>query len=81
MFLDDVQVGPTVHWDQYHPASPSPPPPVNGSTAVSILDTRHLAMIFDTGTHNPMTVYAVSVWQACDGRDAVAISRPSCLAR
>lgn len=64
MFLDDVQVGPTVHWDQYHPASPSPPPPVNGSTAVSILDTRHLAMIFDTGTHNPMTVYAVSVWQA-----------------
>jgi hypothetical protein len=22
MFLDDVQVGPSVYWDQYHPASP-----------------------------------------------------------
>jgi hypothetical protein len=64
MFLDSVQVGPTVFWNQYDPASPSPPPPANGSTAISVLDTRHLALIFDTGTPNPMTVYAVSVWQA-----------------
>jgi hypothetical protein len=65
MFLDRVQVGPTVYWDQYTPAeSALLPPPILGSTAISALDTRHLALIFSTGTHNPMTVYALSVWQA-----------------
>jgi hypothetical protein len=64
MYLDRVQVGPTVYWDQYDPAAALPPPPVNGSTTVSVLDTRHLALIFNTDPHNPMTVYAVSVWQA-----------------
>lgn len=64
MFLDRVQVGATVYWDQYDAAQQLPPPPIAGSTAVSILDTRHLALIFDTGPHNPMTVYAASVWQA-----------------
>lgn len=64
MFLDDVQVGPTVYWDEYSPNAPTPPPPVAGTTAVSMLDTRHLALIFETGTQNPMTVYSVAVWQA-----------------
>jgi hypothetical protein len=63
-FLDGVQVGPTVYWDEYSPGSPFPPPPVAGSTAVSVMDTRHLALIFQTGTQNPMTIYSMAVWQA-----------------
>jgi hypothetical protein len=71
MFLDSVQVGPTVYWDLYNPGEALPPPPVPGSTAVSVMDTRHLALIFNTGTHNPMKVYSVSVWQASAAHNLV----------
>lgn len=64
MYLDGAQVGPTIHWDEWSASAPPLPPPVRGSTAVSILDTRHLALIFQTGPQNPMTVYSVSVWQS-----------------
>jgi len=51
-----------ISWDMYNPASP--PPPVDGTTAFSVLDTRHLALILGSGTGNPMTVYSVEVWQS-----------------
>jgi hypothetical protein len=63
MYLDRVAVGPVVSWQQYNPLV-TPPPPKVGSSAVSVMDTRHLALILSTGPENPVTVYAVSVWQA-----------------
>ena len=62
-FFDDVQVGTTVHWNQYNAANA--PPPVQGTSAYSIMDTRHFALILGLGSSsNPMTIHAVSVWQA-----------------
>lgn len=61
MFLDDVPAGDPVYWNKYDPKAP--PAPVVGSTAASVMDSRHLALLLDTGTHNPMTVRSVSVWQ------------------
>jgi hypothetical protein len=36
---------------------------------MSIIDQRHMALILGTGTEQPMTVYAVSVWQASSAND------------
>jgi hypothetical protein len=61
-YFDGVQTAsPTFYWNYYDPASP--PPPVNGSTAMSVMDQRHLALILGTGTDQPMTVQSVSAWQ------------------
>jgi hypothetical protein len=59
-FFDDLQVGQTVTWDQF--SHSSTPPPVAGSSAFSVMDTRHLVLILGTGS-NPVTISAVSVWQ------------------
>ena len=59
-YFDDVQVGHTVTWNPYN--SSLAPPPVVGSSAFSILDTRHLALILGTGG-NSVTIFGVSVWQ------------------
>ena len=64
MFMDDVQMGPTIYWDQYDPEAP--PAPKAGTTAFSVLDSRHLILTIETGTRNPLTVDSVSVWQASD---------------
>lgn len=66
-YFDDVQVGATFYWNYYDPASPAtypPLPPANGSSAMSGMDWRHMTLILGTGTAQPMTVYAVAVWQA-----------------
>jgi hypothetical protein len=59
-FFDDVQVGNTVTWVQYKQSSM--PPPVVGSSAFSVMDSRHLVLILGTAS-NPVTISAVSVWQ------------------
>ncbi|WP_428535379.1 hypothetical protein [Rhodopila sp.] len=59
-FFDGVQVGKTVTWHDY--SQSSKPPPVAGSSAFSVIDSRHLALILGTGS-NPVTISAVSVWQ------------------
>jgi hypothetical protein len=55
-----VQVGNTLTWNQY--SQSSTPPPVAGSSAFSVMDTRHLVLILGTGS-NPVTISAVPVWQ------------------
>src|SRR6202034_420246 len=65
-YFDDVQTGATFYWDYYNPNDPSTypaAPPVNGSTAMSGMDWRHMLPILGTGTDQPMTVQSVSVWQ------------------
>ena len=61
-FMDDVQVGAPVYWKLYDPQAPPPPQP--GTTAFSVLDSRHLVLLIETGPKNPMTIETVSVWQA-----------------
>jgi hypothetical protein len=63
-YMDGVQTSQTFYWDYYDLASPPAPTPVNGSTAMSVMDLRHLMLILGTGTDQPMTVQSVSVWQA-----------------
>ncbi len=63
-FMDDVQMGATIYWDQYDPEAPPPPQP--GTTAFSVVDRRHLILIIQTDPHNPMTIETVTVWQASD---------------
>jgi hypothetical protein len=67
-YFDDVQTdSPTFYWNYYDPKDVSnypAPPPVNGSTAMSGMDWRHMVLILGTGTNQPMTVQSVSVWQA-----------------
>jgi hypothetical protein len=61
-FFNDVQVGDTAYWNQYNASDP--PAPQNGSTAGSIMDVRHWALIIGDGnTNTPMTVQSVKVWQ------------------
>ena len=62
-FFNDMPVGDAITWDAYDPMLP--PPPVMGTSACSIIDTRHMAFIF--GVSNPilpMTVQGLTVWQA-----------------
>ena len=66
-FMDDVQMGPTIYWNQYDPEAP--PPPLPGTTAVSVWDSRHVILMLDTGPHNPMTIETVTVWQASDSNN------------
>ena len=66
-FMDGVQMGPTIYWNQYDPHAP--PPPKVGTTAFSVLDSRHLVLIVETGPHNPLTLESVTVWQASDSEN------------
>jgi hypothetical protein len=66
-YFDDVQTGATFYWDYYNPNDPSTypaAPPVNGSTAMSGMDWRHMLLILGTGTTQPVTVQSLTVWQA-----------------
>jgi hypothetical protein len=66
-YFDDRQIGVTFYWNYYNPNDVSTypaAPPVNGSTAMSGMDWRHMLLILGTGTRQPMTVQSVSVWQA-----------------
>jgi beta-glucanase (GH16 family) len=61
-YFDRVKIGKRVSWDLFNPALP--PPPVAGSSAFSVLDTRHIALILGNGDpNNLVTVSAVQVWQ------------------
>jgi hypothetical protein len=65
-FFDDRQVGSTFSWNYYDESKAAlypAVPPVNGSSAMSGMDWRHMTLILGTGRAQPMTVYAVSVWQ------------------
>ncbi len=74
-FFDGVQVGRyCLTWYQYNPAALSPP--VDGSTAYSVMDTRHLYLILGTGPSNPMTVYSASVWQNSSANDIGTLQTP-----
>jgi hypothetical protein len=71
-FFDGVQVGGTFTWNYYDPSLVSSYPgfpPVNGDSAMSGMDWRHMALILGTGTAQPMTVYGVSVWQPSDAQN------------
>lgn len=62
-FFNEVQVGKTVYWNQYDPATP--PIPVNGVTTGSIMDARHWALILgNSNKSTPMKVSSLKVWQA-----------------
>lgn len=62
-YFDGSQTGKTFYWRYNDPAHPFPPPPRNNDTAMSGMDQRHMFLILGTGTHQPMTVRSVSVWQ------------------
>lgn len=49
-------------WNQYNAANA--PPPVAGTTAGSLIDTLKMALILGTDATCPMTIAAVTVWQA-----------------
>lgn len=59
-FLNDVLVK-SVNYTLYNPAAP--PPPVLGSSAFSVVDSRHIVIMFDTNTSQPFTLQSCSVWQ------------------
>jgi hypothetical protein len=68
-FFDGTLIGKTA-WNQYNPATP--PSPADGSSAFSVMDSRHLALLLGTAsTANPMTVYNVSVWQNSSANDII----------
>lgn len=80
-FFDGVQVGNTCTWNQYN-ANLGPPPvdnsnPCGGSSAYSVMDTRHMALILGNGTTvsgqnpGPVTVYSVNVWQSSAANNIV----------
>lgn len=75
-YFDDVQVGSTFTWNYYDPtmtATYPAFPPVNGTSAMSGMDYRHMTMILGTGTAQPMTVYDVSVWQQSNANNLVVM--------
>lgn len=70
-FFNNVQVGNTITWNKFDPTL-NPPPVDNGtggSSAYSVLDTRHLALILGAGATNDNTVYGVRVWQATNANN------------
>jgi hypothetical protein len=72
-YFDGVALGPKFYWDYHDPdAGGYPaPPPVNGSTAMSGMDFRHMFLLLGTETEHPMTVYSVNVWQASTANNLV----------
>ena len=73
-YFDHVQVGNTITWNQYNPATP--PSPVDGSSAYSVMDARHLYMILGSGPSNPMTVYSVKAWQKSNAANIGTLQTP-----
>jgi hypothetical protein len=65
-YFDGVQVGQTYTWDHY---AGGKAPNTRGEPTFSIIDVQHFRLWFGTGTKNPMTVYAVNVWQATDANN------------
>lgn len=61
-FFNGVQQGASKSWALYDPTAA--PPPLDGTSAYSLLDTLHYAPIIQTCDGNPLTVHAMSVWQA-----------------
>jgi hypothetical protein len=60
-FFNDTLVG-SQHWDEYDPQLS--PPPVLGTSAFSVLDTRRMALLLgESNPGLPMTVTSVTVWQ------------------
>jgi hypothetical protein len=78
-YFNGKQVGNTITWNQYNRALP--PPPVDlgtgGSSAYSILDKLHLALILGGSSSTPNTVYDVQVWQASAANDISTLPTPT----
>jgi hypothetical protein len=73
-YFDGTQVGMTFFWNYYDITSPSTypsAPPVNGSTAMSGMDWRHMLLMLGTGTDQPTTVTSVKVWQASSANNLI----------
>jgi hypothetical protein len=69
-FFDGVHIpGWDKSWNHYQPHLP--PTLVDGSTAYSVLDARHLVLLLGTGPKNPMTIHGLEVWQASDAKNIV----------
>lgn len=66
-FFDGVQVGNTVTWNQYNSALG--PPPVAGSTAWSILDTKKIMFFLSGKSTNAVLFTKFEVWQASDANN------------
>ncbi len=60
-YFNRVQVGTTQTWQLYNAALP--PPPVLGSSAFAVADTRHYSPSINTCDGCPMTVHSVDMWQ------------------
>lgn len=61
-FFNGVQTGTDQTWALYD--STLAPPPVLGTSAFSVLDSLHYALMLQTCNGCPLTVHQVSVWQA-----------------
>ncbi len=68
-FYFNDQIADTAKWNLYNPSTP--PPPLMGSSAFSIIDQRHLIPIISTSTVYPMTVSSWKVWQGGVGNNIV----------
>lgn len=73
-YMDGVQIGATFTWNYYDPSDASAypaPPPVNGSTAMSGMDFRHMFLILGSDVNQPTTVTNVQVWQVSGANNLV----------
>jgi hypothetical protein len=64
-FFNGQQVGNTMTWNKYDATLPPSPEDkgTGGSSAYSVLDKLHLALILGGSTGSTNTIYSVSVWQ------------------
>lgn len=73
-YFDGVALGPPFNWDYHDPTQLSAypnAPPVNGSTAMSGMDWRHMFLIFGSDTNQPTRVYSMKVWQTSAANNLV----------
>jgi hypothetical protein len=61
-FVNDVQTGTTLSWNQYNAGQPNPPT-ISPPTAGNIMDVRHMTFTMGGITLTPMHLTSVKVWQ------------------
>ncbi|MEO6080246.1 MAG: hypothetical protein ABIQ86_10760 [Steroidobacteraceae bacterium] len=73
-YFDGTQTGKTFYWNYYdflNPATYPAPPPVNGSTAMSGMDWKHMMLILGGDVQQQATVHSAQVWQASGASNLV----------